>query len=217
MLRQDHVLRLIRQLGEVFARLMGRVQGAAPEEVEPEVDRALKDLSGLSLDLIRALSLRGLLEVLRGGDAESARILAAADLLYVHARVRTAAGDEDAALFSSVRALTLYLETFVHFDHEALGPARQRAEDLVTELRGVDLPEPTLLRLWGYFEAAGRYARAEDVLFELLERDQWPETLVTAGVTFYERLLTRGDAELEAGDLPRDEVEESLQLLRQRL
>jgi hypothetical protein len=62
--------------------------------------------------------------------------------------------------------------------------------------------------LFRYYESAGKYSKAEDVLFEALE-DSGGADWVAAGQAFYERLAGKSDAELAAGNLPREELEES--------
>jgi len=61
-----------------------------------------------------------------------------------------------------------------------------------------------------YAEAVGSFARAEDAIFRVLKLIGPDPRVVEHGVGFYTRLLAKTDAELDVGDLPRDEVEESL-------
>jgi len=216
-LKHDYILRLIEQIARVFARLLQRLAGEPQRELEEELDRALQDLSGLSLDLVQTLSLQGLLEVLRaGGEPDVARALAVAEMLYLHALVRERQGDGARAHGDRVRALTLYLEVLLAFRHERLAAATGRAEELVEALRGSELPDPTLTRLFRYLEVTGRLARAEDVLFEMVERGTGGEQVIADGIAFFARLLEMDDAALEAGDLPREEVMEGLAQLRDR-
>ncbi|MDQ3460312.1 MAG: DUF6483 family protein, partial [Deinococcota bacterium] len=56
---------------------------------------------------------------------------------------------------------------------------------------------------------------AEDVLFSLLEAAP-DELLLEQGRSFYRTLLSLDDDSLEAGGLPRDEVEEGLGELERR-
>jgi hypothetical protein len=103
-------------------------------------------------------------------------------------------------------ALTLYLETFSLFRHEALGQTENRAEHLLTELETIDLPRDTILRLFRYRAATGRFAEAENALFDLVERGLANSAVIDEGRAFYRRLLDLEDEQLAAGELPRDEV-----------
>jgi hypothetical protein len=72
------------------------------------------------------------------------------------------------------------------------------------------LPLPTNRKLFQYNEKAGRYARAEDVLFEMLEGDEVPSGLIAEGIAFYHRLMAKSDDELLLGNLSREELREGL-------
>lgn len=71
------------------------------------------------------------------------------------------------------------------------------------------------MNLVGFAELAGRFAEAEDALFKVVRLIGPDPRIIERGLRFYETLKTLDDARLEAGNLPRDEVEEShLQLLQ---
>ena len=78
------------------------------------------------------------------------------------------------------------------------------------ELSDVSLPLQTLAALWRHYERIGAYARAEDALAELLEAEPANADLVVEAKAFYQRLLRQSDSTLEAGNLPRPEVEAGL-------
>ncbi len=71
------------------------------------------------------------------------------------------------------------------------------------------------MNLVGFAEVAGRYAAAEDALFKVVRLIGPDPRVIERGLRFYETLKTLDDAKLEAGNLPRDEVEESHQQLLQ--
>ena len=207
MLRQDYILRMIQQLAQAVARLTARAKTEDPAVVRGELDEALKDLTGLDFDVLDSLPLAAVLQVLEAdNDPNPARILAIAECSFIRARLADAADQNETALRARVMALTLYLETFTLFRHEALAEAENRAERLLTDLETVDLPRDTILRLFRYRSATGRFAEAENALFELVERGLANSAVVAEGQEFYRRLLDLEDAQLEAGKLPRDEV-----------
>lgn len=65
------------------------------------------------------------------------------------------------------------------------------------------------MNLLGFAELAGRFAQGEDALFKVLRLVGPDPRVVARGRAFYEALGKLDDAQLEAGNLPRDEVEES--------
>ena len=79
----------------------------------------------------------------------------------------------------------------------------QKTEALIERAAGTRLPAAVLRRLLGYYEARGLLARAEDVLYEWL--DTKDPAAPEGGLTFYERLSSKSDSELNDGGLPRDQ------------
>jgi len=59
----------------------------------------------------------------------------------------------------------------------------------------------------------GRYAKAENALYAILDSHAG---FADEGRRFYERLLTKSDEQLAAGNLPREEVLEGMSNLHRR-
>jgi Flp pilus assembly protein TadD len=68
--------------------------------------------------------------------------------------------------------------------------------------------------IFRYYEKTGRYAQAEDVLFEMLEANPSDSDLRASGAAFYARLKKKSPTDLAVGNLSRDEVEEGLEKLK---
>lgn len=211
MLKQDYVLRMIDQLARAVGRLVARMRQEDREKVEESIGNTLEELTGLRFDLLDTLSLEALLKILEvDGERDPARCLAIAEMCLLRSELDRKDGFETKASNLQVRALTLFLEALFVFRHAALAPTEERVERLVADLGVFDLPPETLIRLFRYRASQGRFADAEDALFELVGRGLDDDGPRAEGRAFYERLLTLDDATLEAGRLPRDEVEEAL-------
>jgi tetratricopeptide (TPR) repeat protein len=65
------------------------------------------------------------------------------------------------------------------------------------------------MNLLGFAEACGRYAAGEDALFKVLRLIGPEPRVLERGLRYYESLKTLDDDKLAAGNLPRDEVDES--------
>ncbi len=65
------------------------------------------------------------------------------------------------------------------------------------------------MNLVGFAETLGSFAQAEDALFRVLRLVGPDPRIVERGKRFYDACRTQADAALDAGNLPRDEVEES--------
>jgi tetratricopeptide (TPR) repeat protein len=73
------------------------------------------------------------------------------------------------------------------------------------------------INLISYYEQTGHYADAEDALWNALEVVGNDPRLLKRGKDFYELCRKQADARLEAGDLPREEVEEGYQDILARI
>lgn len=73
------------------------------------------------------------------------------------------------------------------------------------------------LNLVSYYERLGKFADAEDALWKALDVAGDDPLLLHRGVIFYENCRKQADARLEAGDLPRDEVDAGLDELMERV
>ncbi len=76
------------------------------------------------------------------------------------------------------------------------------------------LPEASYGRLLRYLVHGGRFAVAEDLLFEWLEEHGATAALRAAGEGLYDDLEAESDERLLAGELPRDELAEGRAMFR---
>jgi tetratricopeptide (TPR) repeat protein len=219
MMRQDYILRMIDELGQAWALVVGRMRAGQYEEALGDLDGAARRHVGLSLRLVGGLSSEQLLRMLRTGSAlDRGRCVALAELLRQEAEVLDLQGRPGEATASRLKALDVFFEVHDAYEGPRLAERRDAMEAMIRRLEATGLPAASLAGLARYHEASGRWADAEDALHELLEEsrahdgDAWAAAL-DEGIAFYERLRARGDAELEAGGLPGDEVEEGLQEL----
>lgn len=235
MYRDDYILRMIRRFGQVIAYLTGLYrQGQYPMALLA-CDEAMRNALGIGSDQIAGRSEREILALIRFADRDGSwRELAAyvAAILHAEACIYEAQGDEPLVAPRALLALQLLVEaelavnaaepepspTFSPLLVEASsGPlpdyAPPRAH-LLELLHGYTVPAHTRAALFALFERDGEYGRAEDTLFDLIADAPTDATLRDSGVAFYERILDRSDAALEAGGLPRPEAEASLAELR---
>jgi hypothetical protein len=205
---KDVLSQLMQQLSEM-RQTIGRLREGPPEEVRSQIDLALKRHTGSNLALIHALPPDQLLALLGlGGRADAERCLFIAEMLRLEAHVVPLPSE------SYHKALMLYLAAFDEEEELATEYGDGLAE-VVTSVDSVALPAELRRRAFAQLAVSGDYARAEDVLFSLLEAAP-DELLLEQGRSFYRTLLSLDDDSLEAGGLPRDEVEEGLGELERR-
>lgn len=238
---QQLAVTFARLLGRTDA--IGSVEASA---LRSEMEALYPAFLGTSAALLRRLGTEDILGVLRTAgyvDGERAYLLGAlfeaeAELVLAELEAATATGTLDAdagtaaaaeAAYLRLRALDLVLEAGI----EELG--ERDIPERVERLRRAVADEPRAPESWQrlhhYLAASGVHAKAEDALFQWLEAladaagperagtagdDRW-RALRDTGSAFYSGLAARSDSDLEAGGLPRDEVEEGRGAFEERV
>lgn len=211
MINKDYILRLAERLGRFLARIIFLQETDQNEEALILIDEAFRQALGLTSGLINSLPEETLLAMLSPNDVFNVELcFYVAALLKAEGDVYANLEKQDESYYRHLKALNLFLELFLRgksLDGLDLFP---NIDDLVGKLEEYELPLTTNLKLFRYYEKAGRYAKAEDMLFDMLEAEPRPDSLVTEGIDFYQRLLAKSDDELLLGNLSRDELAEGL-------
>jgi Family of unknown function (DUF6483) len=211
MVNKDYILRLAERLGRFLARIIFLQETNQHEEALILIDEAFRQATGLTTGLINSLPEETLLGMLSPHDVLNVELcFYVAALLKAEGDVYASLDKQNESYYRHLKALNLFLELFLRgksIDELDLFP---NIDDLVQRLEEYELPLPTNQKLFHYNEKAGRYARAEDVLFDMLEADSVPPDLIAEGINFYHRLMAKSDDELLLGNLSREELEEGL-------
>ena len=207
-------MRQIEIAGQMLARILGLAKGGRRDEALGLFDQAYQPLLGVSARVVSTLSEEQLLGLLTSGSMPDLRRVATVlELLKVEADLHAEAGHRAAAVARYRRALAL--AGFLAARAEAL-PDAALAVDLVERVQGLQLSVAQRAQLARVLEALGRYADAEDALFEAIDADPDDPVPVEAAIAFCQRLLALDPAALAAGGLPLEEVKASLAELLQR-
>jgi hypothetical protein len=216
MLRKDYLLRQIEMLSGLVIRLLQLRQTGDDQDAAEEIDQTYRELFGLEPSLISLLPTELLLDKIRTGeylDADQGFTLAV--VLREDALNYTARGDAMEHYQRLTRSLKVYLAVALEHSLAAEQVQLYDVDNVLSQMGDYVLPIDLQYDLFHYFEDQGQFARAEDELHELLNTSDNNPEVIDEGISFYEWLLTLQDAELESGNLPRAEVEESLVALRQ--
>lgn len=104
--REDYLLRMIRELGAVIARMLGQKNGGQVQEAMATLDEAEGELLGAHAQVVPRVDSATAAHIL----AEPQRIAAWARLLHERADLLRLAGDPDGAALLAVRARELAAE-----------------------------------------------------------------------------------------------------------
>jgi tetratricopeptide (TPR) repeat protein len=216
MYQRDYIMRMIEQLTAGIARIAGLRQEKKHQEALATADELLTRLFRMNGNLLRSLSARNIIEMMRmHGHLETEPLKAMARLLKEEGDIYLQMGRFADAYHSHLKALDLLLAAAPEEDDSDGMDLRREIEELLHRLGEYVLPADTLRELCSYYEQTGQYAKAEDIWYELLEQKENEPEFVQETVQFYRRLLRLSDEQLESGRLPRAEVEAGLEQLRQ--
>jgi len=205
MLRKGYLNRQIEALAMTLARLMGLKESGELGQYAAALRSASRELSGLDLEMVAALTDDSLLSVLTAdGELDVARCVILGALLTRQGEIHEGEGRTVPAVSRYRKSLTLLTEALVQEEQLRTHEFTTQVGGLLARLSDQEMPPPLLHRLFRYHGAVGNFAHAEDALYALQEADY--AAIADEAGAFYRHLLTLPDEALEKGGLPRAEV-----------
>jgi hypothetical protein len=206
-------MRQIEQVGRMLAAIMGLAKGGRGDEALGMFDEAYKPLIGVGSRVVAVLDDGQLVDLLTSGaNPDLRRVALALELLKAEADLYEGAGQPGEAALRYRRALALAgclaARSERLLDRQLAGALLERAGTL-------ELTVAQRLAVARVLEALGRYADAEDALFELIDDRPGDPEPVEQAIAFCQRLRPLEPERLEAGGLTLAEVNDTLaELLR---
>jgi tetratricopeptide (TPR) repeat protein len=208
-------MRQIEQVGRMLAHILGLAKGGRPDAALGLFDQAYAPLLGVGSRVVAMLDDAQLVDLLTSGsNPDMRRVALALELLKAEADLYAGIGQAGEAAVRYRRALAL--AGCLAARSERLLEA-ELATDLLARTEALELSVAQRLARARVLEALGRYADAEDALFELIdERPDDPEPVEEA-IAFCQRLRPLEPERLAEGGLTLEEVHASLaELLRRQ-
>lgn len=216
MFERDYVVRMFTRFAQELARLINRRQTEQEYDVMQDLEGLFLRYTGLEAGFAERLDSLDLLEIFSDNPEGAGKALVAAEIWSFMAENLLNSGHVDRSDHLRRLSIELYAAAMRRDPEFADTKSLHRA---LVVLESLPLSRWTLAVADAaafLFEKGRKFARAEDALYLLLDRNV--EGAPQAVEQFYYRMLRLDDAELGAGGLPRDEVEEGLRevLRRQR-
>jgi tetratricopeptide (TPR) repeat protein len=209
MINKDYILRIAERIGRSLAIILRLRELDKHEEALIFIDECFLQSVGLTSSFINTLPEDMLLQMLSPlGALNVDKCLWVASLLKAEGEIYTDKGNANEAYYRYLKALNLFLAVHLAGQTNNVPQLYGESEELLKRLEDYDLPSHTKSQLVRYYELMGRYAKAEDTLFELLEAGDAHGEIAAQGQAFYARLREKSDSDLLAGNLSREEVEE---------
>jgi hypothetical protein len=211
MSQRDYILRIAEEVGRALAQVLYNRQIHDYAAAHSLIDEQCKQAFGMGIGFMRSVPDETLLSMLTSFDTlNTEKCWLLAILLRAEGDIYQDQKNASESYYSYVRSLNLVLEALLLDTTPGGTGTPPELEDLLSRLSDYELPARTRLLLFRYFDHAGKYARAEDVLFEMLEEDDPNREIFEQGKAFYQRLMRKSDAALSAGNFSREEVMEGL-------
>jgi hypothetical protein len=219
MIQRDYILRMIEELRRVLAAIVAYREEGRWQEVAGTVDEQFRRLVGVGASEAAKLSETELTARLMRGEATQV----VRDKMLFVIRLFKEAGDAAVAQDRLqeghdllLKGLELRVGTYWGEEPSEQADFALPVEAFTGALAGSSIPPRTEALLMHHYESMGAFAKAEDALYALIEAAPDDIEVVDWGIQFYERLQGMGDAALEAGNLPRSELDAGLAELKAR-
>jgi len=219
MIRHDYILQMIEECIQALSQIRALRQNRRWEEARLAVDAQCEKLAAAGARGLARLSETELLARVAQDQptpAVRARLFLVISLLREAGKIAAAEDRLADAREVYLKALDLLLDVSAREEpggHPAFVPG---VEALVHALADAPLPVRTRVLLMRHYETTGQLAKAEDMLFSILDATANDRAGLELGAAFYERILGQNDALLRAGNLPRAEAEEGSRELKRR-
>jgi tetratricopeptide (TPR) repeat protein len=213
LLRNDYIMRMIEQFVAVMASIAGLKKAGKTDEAASLVRSTAKQLLGLDYLFIDTLSAQGIAEMLKtNGMPDTDRYTALADLLKEDGDILALKGETAKAQNRYSKSLYLYLAA--QSAGKPIVTHRDNVKFIAEHFGLTGLGPEEKSPLIAFYESIGEFSKCDDLVFDLMESDPANTLYYRQGISLYERLMKLSPEILEQGNLPSDEVEESLGKLR---
>jgi tetratricopeptide (TPR) repeat protein len=206
-------MRQIEQVGQLLAQILGLAKGGRGDEALGMFDAAYTPLVGVGSRVVAVLDDGQLIDLLTSGsNPDMRRVAMALELLKAEADLYAESGQAGEAAVRYRRAVAL-AGCLAARSERLLD--RDLAAGLLERAGELELSDAQRLAVARVLEALGRYADAEDALFELIDELPGDPGPVEEAIAFCQRLRPLEPEQLAAGGLSLEEVNATLaELLR---
>lgn len=227
MAQRDYILRMFEEMSRAIAQIVYQREIKDYHASHELIDEQFKQTLGMGSGFIQSLSDETLLSMLTTlGTLNIEKCWLIALLLKADGDLYTDEQDENKSYYSYLKSCNLFLEALYNQNQQRDIEKIAEIEELLRKLEDYELPLRTMQLLFWYFEYTARYAKAEDMLFAILETKpdetlegiegiESADEMRTKGEAFYAHLLGKNDLDLASGDFSRTEIKDGLAHLHQ--
>lgn len=210
---------LVKKFTDALEKILKCKSEGKNEEALTLIDDTFKEIFRLSSKFFNSFSDENLMDMIKtDGTINADKCIMMAKLLEEESEIYELQNNPDEAFYLNLKALNLLLEAYINKDDNCDLQYYFSDIDLIIEkVSDYRIPSSLENRILDYYVKTDMYDKADDMLYETLKSNNFDKESLEKGIAFYELLLTKDDDTLVKGNLPREEVEESLSHLREKL
>jgi len=214
MFSEDYLMRIIRQATAVLARVIGLKNTGEYQEAVKDIDKTLGLLFGMDAELIRLLDDESLyLLLINNDELDYEKLEIIADLFKEEGDIQKLQNHDNESNNCYIRSLNYYLMISIYPEISYPTDLSLKIDELIQKVNLDYFEEKTFLNLFCYYENAGEFARADNMLSKMATKNDTKINVVDEMKSFYIRLLDKSPTELTKSGMSRAQIRNKLQKL----
>ncbi|WP_368490019.1 DUF6483 family protein [Clostridium sp. BJN0013] len=219
MLKRSITDELIKKFEELLEQIIFNKKNENYTKAMNLIDDAFKYIFRLSIKFFNSFSTENLLEIIKSdGTINVDKYIMMAKLLKEEADILENQHKTEDAFYIYEKSLNLFLNAYlIKDDHCNLENYFSDIDPIIIKISPYKLSLDVENKLIEYYLKIGIYDKAENILYEMLQDSNFSEKCLKNALKFYHNLLLKSEDELNRGNLPREEIIESLNSLNEKL
>ncbi|AKA71999.1 DUF6483 family protein [Clostridium scatologenes] len=219
MLKRNLTSELVAKFKEFMDKILELRKEGKNQEALTTIDDTFKEIFRLSSKFFNSFSDENLLDMIKtDGTINADKCIMMAKLLEEEALIFEDENNLDEAFYMNLKSLNLFLEAYVNKNDDCdLQNYFCDIEPIIEKVSSYKIPISIQNKLMDYYLKVNSYDKAEDMFYDILENNNFDENLIKKGLDFYEALLLKDDNDLNENNLPREEINESIKFLKNKL
>lgn len=219
MLKRNLTAELVGKFNEALTKILEYKNEGKNEEALNVIDNTLKELFRLGSKFFNSFSDENLIDMIKtDGTINADKCIMMAKLLEEEADIIEILGDSNEAFYINLKSLNLFLEAYINKDNNCdLYNFFSDIDIVIEKINDYKIPIIIQSKMIDYYTKINKYDEAENILYEILEDQEFSKNVIDKALSFYETLLTKSDDDLDNGNLSREEINESLAALKKKL
>ncbi len=209
MIKKDFMKEIENSLKIVKREVDKNIINGNISEAKEAINNQLKGLVGLDIMTIDTLLFSSVIDIIsRENEFNGEKYIALGELLCLQGFVCQSTGDEEGQIRYYLKSIDALNEAFRE-DSDIEKRYFQDGMHISDLLSVYDLTINENKKIFKFYEIVGRYDKAEDILFYMIKKSNKDKNVIAMGINYYEKLKNLSDDVLEAGNLSREEIEDS--------